>query len=160
MTLMISFISSAGFSGLASTLDASTSGSDGGTFFPLLNFLLRLSFSRNARIFGSSLIYKLIINNPVKTISIPVMLIAIPPWVKMFWRLVVPISLCHQIKCECCEWRFYSGILPCFLAGLLSCLFSSMIKALIMRNRVLWGRIISSTYPLLAAMYGFKKFFR
>src|SRR5699024_10214643 len=53
----------------------------------------------------------------------------------------------------------YTGKLPCFLAGLVSLLLSSMSKADISLGLVLLGTITSSTKPLDAAIYGFATVF-
>ena len=52
---------------------------------------------------------------------------------------------------------YYNGMFPCFLRGLLTTLFSSILNALINLARVSAGSMTSSINPRSAARYGFAK---
>src|SRR5688572_20568669 len=54
----------------------------------------------------------------------------------------------------------HSGILPCFLGGFLSRLFSQLASAAMSLARVIRGRMTSSTYPREAATKGLASFSR
>ena len=58
-------------------------------------------------------------------------------------------------EAEC--YGFHRGILPCFLRGIVSTLFSSMRSARITCGRVSRGSITSSMYPRSAATNGLAK---